>query len=99
MDDKRIVELYWERSQAAIAHTQEKYGKYCHTIAYNILYSNEDAEECVNDTYVKAWEAMPPHKPERLGGFLGKLTRNIFIYINRASCYTISAKIITRNFK
>ena len=77
MDDKRIVELYWERSQAAIAHTQEKYGKYCHTIAYNILYSNEDAEECVNDTYLRAWSVMPPHRPDNLSGFLGRITRNL----------------------
>jgi RNA polymerase sigma-70 factor (ECF subfamily) len=77
MEDKRIVELYWERSDTAIAETEKKYGRYCHYIAFNILNSSLDAEECVNDTYVKAWEAMPPHKPERLGGFLGKLTRNI----------------------
>ena len=77
MEDKRIVELYWERSDTAISETEKKYGKYCHYIAFNILNSSLDAEECVNDTYVKAWEAMPPHKPESLGGFLGKLTRNI----------------------
>ncbi len=77
MDDTRIVELYWERSQSAVEQTHLKYGKYCHTIAYNILYSNEDAEECVNDTYVRAWSAMPPHKPNNLSGFLGRITRNL----------------------
>ena len=77
MEDEKIVELYWERSEAAIAQTQSKYGKYCHYIAYNILYSDEDAEECVNDTYIKAWDTMPPKKPQRLSTYLGKLTRNI----------------------
>lgn len=77
MDDKMIVDLYWERSPIAIAETQKKYEKYCHSIAFRILHSNEDAEECVNDTYANAWNAMPPHKPERLSTFLGKLTRNI----------------------
>ena len=76
MEDTRIIDLYWERSQDAIKETQKKYGRYCHYIAYNILYSDEDAKECVNDTYIKAWNAMPPHKPERLAAFLGKLTRN-----------------------
>lgn len=76
MDDRKIVDLYWERSDAAISETQKKYGRYCHYIAYNILYSNEDAEECVNDTYIKAWKSMPPHRPERLSTFLGKITRN-----------------------
>lgn len=76
MEDQKIVELYWERSEAAILETQKKYGRYCHYIAYNILYSDRDAEECVNDTYIKAWTAMPPHRPERLSAFLGKITRN-----------------------
>lgn len=77
LEDKRIVELYWERCEDAIAETEKKYGRYCHYIAYNILYSDLDAQECVNDTYIKAWGAMPPHKPERLSAFLGKITRNI----------------------
>lgn len=72
-----IVDLYWERSEAAISETQKKYGRYCTYIAYNILHSHEDAEECVNDTYVGAWNSMPPHRPERLSTFLGKITRNI----------------------
>lgn len=77
MEDKRIVELYWERAESAVSETQKKYGRYCHYIAYNILSSDLDAEECVNDTYVGAWNSMPPHRPERLQTFLGKLTRNI----------------------
>ena len=77
MEDNKIIELYWERSETAITETQNKYGRYCHYIAYNILYSNEDSEECVNDTYLRAWDSMPPHRPERLSAFLGKITRNL----------------------
>lgn len=77
MEDVKIVELYWERSESAIEQTQKKYGRYCHHIAYSILASNEDAEECVNDTYLKAWGSMPPHKPQKLQTFLGKITRNL----------------------
>lgn len=77
MDDQKIVGLYWERSEAAITETKKKYGTYCHSVAYRILHSNEDAEECVNDTYLRAWEAMPPHQPTRLATFLGKITRNL----------------------
>ena len=77
MEDKQIVELYFARSETAIAETDKKYGRYFYSIAYNILRSNEDAEECVNDTYVKAWDIMPPQKPNRLMAFLGRITRNI----------------------
>ena len=77
MDDQKIVDLYWERSETAISETQKKYGKYCYHIAYTILYSNEDAEECVNDTYLRAWGAIPPARPSRLSTFLGKITRNL----------------------
>lgn len=79
MQDERIVELYWERSEKAIEETQIKYGGYCHAIAIRILNSHEDAEECVNDTYLAAWESMPPHRPKILSAFLGKLTRRISI--------------------
>lgn len=85
MEDKRIVELYWERSEQAIAETAAKYGPYCHYISYNILHSHEDAEECVNDTYAGAWNAMPPHQPSRLATFLGKITRNLSL--NRRKQY------------
>ena len=77
MDDNKIIELYLERSEQAIEETQTKYGKYCHTIAYNILGSSSDAEECVNDTYLKAWNSIPPTLPRRLSAFLATLTRNI----------------------
>jgi len=77
MEDEKIVEMYWARSEDAIKETQKKYGNYCRRIAMNILSNELDAEECVNDTYLKAWEAMPPHRPERLSTFLGKITRNL----------------------
>ncbi len=79
MDDDRIVTLYWERSESAITETAAKYGDYCHAIAYHILYNREDAEECVNETYLDAWNNMPPHKPSILSTFLGKITRRISI--------------------
>ncbi len=79
MDDKSIVDLYWSRSENAIAETDKKYGKYCFRIAYNVLASNEDAEESVNDTYMKAWETIPPRCPSVLTAFLGRITRNISI--------------------
>lgn len=77
MEDTKIVELYLARSEDAISETDKKYGKYCHCIAYNILYSPEDAEECVSDTFLKAWNTIPPQKPQRLSAFLGTITRNI----------------------
>ncbi len=77
MDDRAIVKLYWDRDESAIPITSRKYGKYCYSIADNILGNKEDAEECVNDTYFNAWNAMPPHKPERLATFLGKIIRNL----------------------
>ena len=79
MPDDRIVELYWERSESAISETADKYGDYCSYIAYNILYNREDAEESVNDTWLDAWNNMPPHKPSILSTFLGKITRRISI--------------------
>lgn len=77
MDDELIVELFWERSESAILETSRKYGAYCRTIAYNILASIADAEECENDTYGAAWRTIPPARPRVLKSFLGRLTRNI----------------------
>lgn len=77
MDDEQILDLYWERSEAAIAETAKKYGRYCYYIAFNVLHNDEDCEECVNDTYLNAWNSMPPHRPAVLKTFLGRLTRNI----------------------
>lgn len=77
MDDKYIVELFFMREELALELTASKYGAYCRSIAYNILASREDAEECVNDTYLAAWNAIPPHRPTMLSTFLGKITRRI----------------------
>lgn len=85
MEDSRIIELYWRREEAAIAETDKKYGKYCYTIAHNILRSGEDSKECVNDTYAGAWNAMPPHRPSFLSAFLGKITRRLALKRLRGS--------------
>ena len=77
MDDVHIIELYWDRCEDAITQTAAKYGRYCHTIAYNILFSAEDASEVVNDTYMDAWNSMPPHRPAILSAYLGKIARRI----------------------
>ena len=79
MEDNNIVELFWSRSESAIAETELKYGKYLHSISYRILTDTEDARECVNDTYNDAWQSMPPHRPLVLSTFLGKITRRISI--------------------
>lgn len=83
MDDKGIVRLYFERNERAIDETSKKYGKYCFSIAHNILSNREDAEESVNDTYLDAWNSIPPHRPNSLSLFLGKITRRISIDLYR----------------
>lgn len=80
VEDSKIVELYWSRSEEAIAESERKYGKYCYSIAHGILRSREDSEECVNDTWLAAWNAMPPHRPSRLATFLGKITRRTALH-------------------
>lgn len=77
MQDDAIITLYWERDESAIHHTDEKYHIYCHTIADRILRSEHDAEECVNDTWLRAWNTIPPQKPSNLRLFLGRITRNL----------------------
>ena len=79
MNDTEIVELYWNRKERAVEETAKKYGSYCYAIAYNILSNHEDSEESVNDTYIEAWNAMPPHRPLILSSFLGKITRRLAI--------------------
>ena len=79
LDDFEIVSLYHARNEQAVEITQKQYGTYCHTVSMNILHSQPDAEECVNDTWVAAWNTMPPKWPQNLGTYLGKLTRNISI--------------------
>ncbi len=75
MQDKQIVELYWSRSEAAITESQKKYGRYCRYIAYQILHDDEDAKEIENDTYLAAWNTMPPNRPDPLKPYLGTLCR------------------------
>ena len=84
MEDSKIIELFWERSENAISEADAKYGKYCYAIAYNILYSEPDSEECVNDTYLHAWNAIPPQRPQMLSAFLAKITRNLALMRYRA---------------
>lgn len=87
MDDSKIVEMYLERDENAIGETKNKYGRYCHYIAYNILNSILDSEECVNDTYLATWNSIPPSKPKSLRAYIGKITRNIALnryHLNRA---------------
>lgn len=79
MEDERIIDLYWARQESAIAETEKKYGGYCRSIALHILKSMEDSEECVNDTWMRAWDSMPPKRPDFLSAFLGKITRNLSI--------------------
>jgi len=83
MQDDEIVALYWERNEAAIQKTEQKYDKYLTKIAYNILADWEDSKECVNDTYLKAWNSIPPHRPGILSTYLGKITREVSIDVFR----------------
>ena len=78
-DDQKIIELYVGRSEQALSETAGKYGRYCLSIAYGILQSHEDAQECVSDAYLTAWNAIPPRRPNDLGTYLGKITRNLSI--------------------
>ena len=77
MEDNQILDLYWERNPEAISQTDQKYGAYCRQISFQILRSREDSEECVNDTWLRAWNAMPPQRPAILPSFLGRITRNL----------------------
>ena len=77
LEDEKIIGLYRQRDEAAIRETKTKYGRYCYAIAYNVLHDREDAEECENDTYLLAWDTIPPVKPKILSAFLGTITRRI----------------------
>lgn len=77
MEDRQIIQLYWQRDQRAIQETNQKYGAYCFTVAQNVLGSGQDAEECVNDAFLSAWNAIPPQRPDHLRMFLAKLTRRL----------------------
>ena len=105
MDDKTIVGLYFDRDESAITHTKEKYGDYLGKIAYNILFDKEDAEECVNDTYLGAWNSIPPHRPDILSTFLAGLDNSavhrpkwknaVFLYGQR----THEGRIVGRGYR
>lgn len=77
MDDLKIIDLFFKRDEEALKQTEQKYGRYCHYIAYNILESDHDSEECVNDTYLKVWNAIPPKRPDSLKAFIGTIVRNL----------------------
>ena len=77
MDDSKIIDLYWQRDEKAIEETDSKYGVYCRAVSMNILGVHEDAEECVNDTYLAVWNAIPPQKPDPLRTFVCKIARNL----------------------
>lgn len=77
MEDNAIIDLYWARDQKAIVRTEEKYGKYCYKIAWNVLREHRDCEECISDTWLRAWNRMPSERPGILLAFLGAITRNL----------------------
>ena len=77
MEDRNIIQLYWDRDQSAIHESNQKYGRYCFAVANRILDSREDSDECVNDTWHNAWQAIPPEKPSVLRSFFGRITRNL----------------------
>lgn len=81
MEDKEIIELYFERNEQAIAETAAKYGSLLSRIAGNILRNKEDGEECVNDTYLKAWNTIPPNRPDSMSCYLGRITRNLALNV------------------
>lgn len=83
MKDEQIVALYWDRNEAAIGETAQKYGAYLSKIAFNVLSDFEDSKECVNDTYLKAWNSMPEHRPGILSTYLGKIVRQLSIDVYR----------------
>lgn len=84
MDDNQIIDLFWNRDETAIEQTVNRYGRYCRTIAYNILGNEEDVQECLNDTWLGAWNSIPPARPSCLSAFLAKITRNLAITRYRA---------------
>ena len=85
MEDDGIVALYFARNEQALEETAKKYGADCHAVSYQILRSHEDAEECVNDTYIRAWNAMPPQRPTHLRAFLLKIARNLSLTAYQAA--------------
>ena len=97
LPDKEIVDLYWSRDEKAIDETDKKYGKYLYTIAYNIIHSRLDCEECLNDTYLGTWNSIPPQRPGSLQGFLSRITRNIAVdrYRERSASKRIPSELVS----
>ena len=85
MEDQQIIELYWARDEDAIAQTHQKYGPWCRGIAMRILELREEAEECVSDTYLQAWNNIPPQRPNLFRAWLGRITRNLALTRYRKS--------------
>ena len=85
MEDSQIIELFWKRDEAALSAVSEKYGKYCNTIARNIIGNEQSVEEIVQDTLLKLWEAIPPNRPDNLQAFVGRVTRNAALNTVKAS--------------
>lgn len=79
MIDEKIIEMYWDRNEQAISETKAKYGRYCYSVAFRILHNHGDAEESENETYLGAWNSIPPNRPDMFSAFLAKITRNISI--------------------
>ena len=101
IDDEKIIELFFERSEQAIRELDIKYGKICHNLSYNIVNNRQDAEECVNDAYLGAWNAIPPVRPNPLLSYIVKIVRNISLKIywrkeaaKRSGHYTIALEEI-----
>lgn len=101
MDDAKIIELFFQRDQQAIRELNMKYGKVCHSLSFNIVNNRQDAEECVNDAYLGAWNAIPPAKPDPLLTYLCKMVRNISLNAyykreaaKRSSRYTVAMEEI-----
>lgn len=101
IDDEKIIELFFARSEQGIQELDHKYGKICHNLSYNIVNSRQDAEECVNDAYLGAWNAIPPVRPNPLSSYIAKIVRNISLKIywkkeaaKRSGCYTVALEEI-----
>ena len=101
IEDEKIIEMFFERSEQGIRELDIKYGKVCHKLSYNIVNSRQDAEECVNDAYLGAWNAIPPAKPNPLLAYICKIVRNISLKIyyrkeaaKRSSTYTIAIHLL-----
>lgn len=77
MKEDEIIDLYWRRDEQAVTVTDHQFGRYCYSIAYNILNNHEDSDECINDTWLRAWNSIPPQRPVKLSLFLGRITRNL----------------------